>query len=531
MLKAEESGPAEAASFGERLRKAQQLFLDGGFAEAAGLFQGLAHEQPDEVRLWVVLAQCFEALGDAPAELAACKHAIALDPALWRVRQRAAGILGDRGEIAAAAVHMQAISDTLPNLVKPALRLARLRAALGEDEAETAAWVRVLAADPDQMEAHSRLAELHWQAGRHLAAAPHLQRVAEAFPGRVKFLQRLAHCHEEAGDLDAAEATWARVLQLDPGAMEASERLAKMRVFRGSPPVAGQRTPAMRLAVLGNCQAYAMARCIRALNPEVEIASIGWAELKSDEQVQRLVSSLEGLDAVLVQPLNHPGLEGLHPKALIRRPIRCVFFPALHFTGFHPDALLGPGRAGLGSLIGEWHSALILAAYLRGLPPERTEALFNAYIYGALGYYDEYAKAEQFLQMRAAQVEWDLGAELVAWRGASPFVHTPNHPKIEVMMSLARQLCAKAGLEFDADALAPADPFDRFGDWPVYPQIGKRLGVPGEMVFVSPALQGRAFDLQGAIRWFYDAYAKASPETLRFARVDAILETLRAEGI
>lgn len=528
-MKPEDSGPA--APFDERLRRAQQLFLDGGFAEAAALFQGLAEEQPDEVRLWVILGQCYEALGDGPAELAACERAIALDPTVMRVRQRAAGILGERGEITAAAIHMQAVSDSHPHLAKPALRLARLRQALGEDEPEAAAWIRVLAAEPDQVEAHARLAELYWRAGRTQMAGPHLKRAADAFPGKAKLWERLAHCQEECGELDAAEATWTKVLELDPGAMEASERLAKVRVFRGSAPAIGQRTPAMRLAVLGNCQAYAMARCIRALNPDVEIASVGWAELKSDEQVGRLAASLEGLDAVLAQPVNAPRLQGLHPKALIRRPTPCVFFPAVHFTGFHPDAVLGSSRDGLGSLIGEWHSALILAGYLRGLPPERTEDLFNAYVYGVLGYFDEYAKAEQFLHMRAGQVEWDLGPDLDAWRAASPFVHLPNHPKIEVMMSLARKLCVKLGLDFDADAPAPADPFDRFGDWPIYPEVGKRLGAPGEMRFVSPFEQGRAFDLQGAIRWFYAAYAKAPDETLRSARLESILQALRAEGV
>ena len=529
VLKPEDSGPA--APFDERLRRAQQLFLGGGFAEAAALFRGLAEERPRKVRLWTILAQCFEALGDEPAELAACGRAIELDPTLVRARQRAAGILGERGEIAAAADHMQAVSDQLPHLSMPALRLARLRQALGEAEGETAAWIRVLAVEPDQVEAHSRLAELYWRAGQTQIAAPHLKRIVAAFPSKRKFWERLAHCYEEAGDLEAAEATWARVLELDPSDVHASERLAKVRLFQGLAPAAGRRTPAMRLAVLGNCQAYAMARCIRALNPDVEIVSVSWAELKSDEQVQRLISSLEGLDAVLAQPVNDPRLAGLHPKVLIRRPTPCAFFPAVHFTGFHPDALLGPGRAGLGSLIGEWHSALILAGYLRGLPPERTEALFNAYVYGVLGYLDEYAKAEQFLRLRAEQIEWDLGPDLGAWRAASPFVHVPNHPKIEVMMSLARQVCINSGLEFDAAAATPADPFDRFGDWPIYPELGKRLGVPGEMVFVSPVEQDRAFDLLGAIRWFYAGYAKAPPETLRFARVDQVIERLRAEGI
>ncbi len=99
-------------------------------------------------------------------------------------------------------------------------------------------------------------------------------------------------------------------------------------------------------------------------------------------------------------------------------------------------------------------------------------------------------------------------------------------------MDLARAACALLGLEAEAEAPAPEDPFALFGAWPIYPEIGKRLGLKGEMTFVSPYEHGGAFALDEAITWYYAAYAKAPPGALAAVdRVDEVIGLLRAEGI
>ena len=170
-----------------------------------------------------------------------------------------------------------------------------------------------------------------------------------------------------------------------------------------------------------------------------------------------------------------------------------------------------------------------MAAYRMGLPRARAEELFNAYVYGALGYFDEDAKAETFLQRAAKQIEWDFGAELQTW--PRPFVHTPTHPRIEVMMDIARGVCGRLGLETAPDAATPPDPFAGSGAWPIYPEIGKRLGLAGEMTFVSPFEQGRALGLEEAIAWYFAAYAKVPAEVLAVPRVDKVIALLKAEGV
>ena len=281
--------------------------------------------------------------------------------------------------------------------------------------------------------------------------------------------------------------------------------------------------------MFGNCQAYAMGRCLRTLLPDSEITALNWGELGSDAHIEGFAKSLERFDVLVAQPARPPELRRLDPEALAAVPARCVFFPAVQFTGFQPDAVRRSGD-GLVSLVGEWHSALIMAAWRMGLPEARAEELFNAYIYGALGYFDEHAKASQFLLEQASKLGWDLSAELRAW--PAPFVHTPNHPRIGVMMDLARGLCARLGLDPGPHAPPPPDPFAPLGAWPIYPEIGKRLGVAGEMSFVNVVESGRTYPLDEAIAWYYAVYDKAPPEALAAVdRVDEVIAMLRAEGV
>ena len=523
MLKTDEPG-APAPTQQDEIEAVQRLLAEGRAAEAEPRLRVLAAANPDQLWFWVSLAHCYEAMGDTAAELDACEKALALDPSRGRLRMRAAAALAERGDLAAAEAHYRMLSDAHPQSAKLALRLARVRGMLGDKPGEAAAWARLLAVEPGHPEANLRLADMHERAGRLAEAAAHLKQVAQSMPDKLRIWTRLAHAAEAAGDAAEAQAAWRRIVELNPADVDAPERLALLR-FSESP--SGRATASgLRMVVLGNCQAYAMARCLRALNPSADIAAVSWADLRSPAHVERLKATLAEVDAVVTQPANH--LREFSPKTLIRGSTRAAFFPGLHFTGFQPDAVRVMAK-GLKSLIGEWHSALIIAAYRMGLPKARAEELFNAYVYGALGYFDEYAKAATFLRQSAEQIEWELAAELETW--PRPFVHTPNHPRIEVMMDIARGVCGRLGLDAAPDPVMPPDPFVAFGAWPIYLEIGKRLGLAGEMIFVSPLEQGRALDLREALAWFYAAYAKVPADVLALRRVDEVIERLKAEGI
>ncbi len=528
----ETSEPITAALCAAWFEQAKQLLAAGHGAEAAALAAQLAKAAPRSFRIWILLADCQAALGDSAAEIAALEGALDLQPLRGSARDRLAKLLLSKGELAAAAAHYQWLSDAEePVQPKRLLQLTALYHKLGCPELEAAAWTRLVAIKPDRARGHGRLAELHLMAGRSREAVPHVRRALQARPQKVKLWILLAEVCEDIGELDEAEAAWIKVAELDPRSLSAEQRLADVRMLKGaaSAAVRSGSAAAARLSVLGNCQAHVLAQCLRRLNPDLDVISVNWFELASDQRLERVGDSLGQADAVIVQPNAIPRFASLSAKALAERGLRTVGYPRVVFTGFHPDALhVSPG-ARLRSLIGDWHSTLMLAGYRLGLPAHRTAGLFNAYIYGVLGYFEEYANAERYLRSEGRRVGWELSAEFDEWRGQGCFVHTPNHPRIGVMMSLARGVCRSLGLEFDAAATAPPDPFDLA--WPVYPEIGKRLGVEGALTFTTSLDGGQRLGLDGAIDWFYEIYARAPAESLQLTRVEEVISILRAEGI
>ena len=316
------------------------------------------------------------------------------------------------------------------------------------------------------------------------------------------------------------------MLELDPGDMDALERLALAQIIEDQGAASARHAP--RLIVLGNCQSYAMSACLRALIPGAGVAALSWTELRTPAQVERLLTVVDDVDAVLAQEVDWPEVQALSPRALAARGIRNVQFPRIHFTGFHPDAMRIGGRE-LKGLIGPWHSALIIAGYCMGLSEERTGELFNAYIYGALGYFEEYAKARRFLETSFDELGWD--PRLVLRDEAGVFVHVPNHPRIETMMDLARFACTRLGVTTDDAAAPPPDLLLRNGVWPVYPEIGKRIGVAGRLQFSQPWQPPPALDLGQAIACSYTAYSKAPRSALTLPRVEKLAAMLKGEGI
>ena len=510
------------SSIDQRLDDARLLLASGSAAEAAERLQALAIECPQESKVWSAQADCQRALGNPEAETDACERALAIDPRLWWLRIRLAEILSRGGKLSEAADHYELVSDARPHHLKPALRLATVCERLGDPRRQASAWTRIVALQPHNIDARQRLVALRKKLKRSSSAETQLIPSG----GKVRDFRGLAHVCEEAGDFEAALSAWRRVLELNPDDLGAPERLALAEIIDRDVASPSGKSP--HVIVLGNCQVYSISACLRALSPGVKIAGLSWVEFRSTAQIERLLTILDEVDAVLIQPHAIQRLRSLSADVLTSRGVRCVQFPRIHFPGFHPDASRLSGGSPKG-LIGPWHSALMMAGHRMGLPEARTEGLFNAYIYGMLGYFDEYSKAGAFQTAASAALDWDLSSELKSW--TRPFVHVPNHPSVEVMMDLARGAATRLGIEIDPQATAPPDPLLRAGSWPLYPEIAKRLGLVGEMRFAPTNDPGRGLDLGEAIARSYAIYAKAPGAVGSGPRIAEIIELLKAEGV
>lgn len=235
----------------------------------------------------------------------------------------------------------------------------------------------------------------------------------------------------------------------------------------------------MKIGVLGNCQAHGVAQCIRLLAPQVEVVSrsVSLADGDNAELIEAIAAEMATCDLALIQTLEEvqPRLAGLFGTVLEKIGTRARRWPPIIFRGFHPDCVyvMRDGRV-MDGIVGPYHSALLCAAWAEGLPPERAARLFNAFAYAALGYFQAFDEAAALLSDQAQRHGFDLSAFLDA--PAAPFMHTINHPRVEILQSVAAQALDLAGIPRAATAPLPEDDLAQGPVWPAYPDLARRGG-------------------------------------------------------
>lgn len=237
----------------------------------------------------------------------------------------------------------------------------------------------------------------------------------------------------------------------------------------------------MRILVATNCQGGGIAAALSRIAslPEVAVTTLFMGD--TYEQVcERLSPMVSGCDALLVVA----GFAGFARRMVAERGpegLRVMAIPSIEFDAFHPDLTYATFRAS-GALQHYYHSAIALWAFDRRIAPARAARLFCERTYRELGYLERWRPAVD--RLRSNFEASDLGARFgeffLAVKRLGCFMHTINHPRIEVLVLLAGLIARELGLELRSpfregeltDALNMAI-------WPVYPEIGDALGIAG----------------------------------------------------
>ncbi len=278
-----------------------------------------------------------------------------------------------------------------------------------------------------------------------------------------------------------------------------------------------------RVLLTGGCQAPGLAAALRLLLPRSRVEVITWAEA-AREQWRGRVAALAGTEVWLSEfdeaataarlPLQLPGAR--------RRRL-----PVIHFRAFQPDTTwIERDGAAEPRLIGPtgspYHSALVRWAWQRGLPCEQALALFTPETFAALGYLDGWQGSIDFLARRFAQCGLPFERFALRLQRAGSFMHTLNHPRIGVLVALARELA----LELGAPATCLSDPVEDFLEdtlasieWPVYPGIADRYGLAGSYRWKGP--RGFVHDLPQFVAESYRIYDDARDGRFRCPAAEA----------
>ena len=243
-------------------------------------------------------------------------------------------------------------------------------------------------------------------------------------------------------------------------------------------PAARRPRPAPRpWLLLFNCQAIGLANCLSLLSSEIAVETHDTLTL--GDHRDEVLASIDRYDRVLVSP----GIETLFQLDLGERA-NVWRLPNLHFGAYHPDAcvLAQEGELSTGPL-GLYHSALAYAAFRCGMDEAQAVGLFNADSYRALGYFDRWAADRDQLIAGFRNRGFAIGPAFVGWSRRGPFMHTPNRPKIECLLDVARMVLTRAGLPVHDSGHVPIDNLANGPGFPVYPEIAARLGVRGSYLF------------------------------------------------
>ncbi|WP_395666500.1 GSCFA domain-containing protein [Methylocella sp.] len=258
----------------------------------------------------------------------------------------------------------------------------------------------------------------------------------------------------------------------------------------------------MKIVVGGNCQAvHGLGPSVRAMVPEAEVTVLHVAG--------RLPDPFPEADVIFLQTylLQQPQPKGvIHPA------------PGFYYPGFHPDLIYcGVDGRNLQSPLDDYNSALAIYGWLRGLSVKDTARLFCEPVFERLGYFDYCAIGDRALVEEGERARMDLSPLLARWKTQGCFAYSVNHPKLFVCADVAARLLAQAGVPISAPDAAKGL-HDGFGDgsvWPLYPEIGARMGLPGDYTF--KCARG-VFDLESFIARSFEMYAATPREKIQPTR-------------
>ena len=266
----------------------------------------------------------------------------------------------------------------------------------------------------------------------------------------------------------------------------------------------------MTIHVVGPCQTIPLAACLAVMNPDVRVERLpGTADV-----------STIGPDDLVFRQRDRPNMTKSRPGS------REIIYPGIWFNAFHPDVvfLIGPWGP-VAPPLGADHSSLVLYGWHRGLTAAQTAKLFTEAVFEKLRFFDCWGDAKSALIEEGRDLGFAFDATFARIERFGCFMHSPIHPALSVMAELARELVRRAGLASVLDAPEPYldDPLIRGAVWPVYPEIARRLGLPGAFAFKPAHVPGALpalLDLEEFIARSFDAYAVAPPQSLACKRLE-----------
>lgn len=263
-----------------------------------------------------------------------------------------------------------------------------------------------------------------------------------------------------------------------------------------------------RWVVISNCQTYGLARAIEAVGHDIDCD--GCDVWKMGERLAADPDYFRQYDFALVMP-DGRGLPGFPTDALPAH----ADVPAFLFGGYHPDCcyVYADGVLISDGYVGPYHSMIALAAYKEKMRPAEAVRWFNPAVYRKAGYHLMWEAQRDHLIFVFGHFGLDIGPLFRKLGRGRSFMHTIDHPKIDVLMEIARIVMRSLDRPVDDHAPPPPDEL-AITNWPIYPEIGELLGVAGAYRF-RPANQYPAIGLEDYLEQAFAIFGRWDRSRLR----------------
>ena len=209
---------------------------------------------------------------------------------------------------------------------------------------------------------------------------------------------------------------------------------------RAHPPGGGRE-----ILVLSNCQTGGMTACLDLFLPRDKVVGLAWSD--SEEGCARAAAAAAAADLVVTS-----APRGLHAKLVSQYgvdPSKCLRFPGIGFSGFHPDLTIAYSDGELIDIFPgvPYQSAIGLWCLERpALTLRDTVDLFAAETMAALGLDRSWDAARQRLAARFEETGWSFADFFLPLQASGRvFMHTVNHPHLSALAQMARVVARRIG--------------------------------------------------------------------------------------
>jgi hypothetical protein len=261
-----------------------------------------------------------------------------------------------------------------------------------------------------------------------------------------------------------------------------------------------------RIHICSNCQTEGLAEALTVILSDDRISQSQISPLATDRGY--LTPILEdGIDVLVTSDNRYWGAELKEEFPALQ----VVRVPKIVFPAFHPDIIyaVDSEQRRIQCLNADYHSALCLWGWKNGLSPEHTIVLFSERTFYELGYLHTWDSSCLALQTRFKEARLDFSTFWRKVKRLGAFMYSSNHPKVEVICEVAKQIAVKLGA---AESIYDEPIQDLLTEtldairWPIYPPIAHQLGLKGS--FQWKIRKDKFLSLEQYVHSAFDSYER-----------------------